>query len=101
MVASCTPNPLEIFTYLLQLVVCGRHAVLQLLHAGLLPAVEAELGDGARHQEPVITEPRYVNIIDSIDRVDSVDSVDTRLPLHSPLVRVTNSAMLSATSSRL
>ena len=64
MVASCTPNPLEIFTYLLQLVVCGRHAVLQLLHAGLLPAVEAELGDGARHQEPVITEPRYVDSID-------------------------------------
>ena len=77
---------------------CERHAVLQLLHAGLLPAVEAEVGDGARHQEPVITEPRYLDIIDS---VDSLDSVDTRLPLHSPLVRVTNSAMLSATSSRL
>ena len=83
---------------------CERHAVLQLLHAGLLPAVEAELGDGARHQEPVITEPRYVDIVDSIncvDNVDHVDSVDTRLPLHSPLVRVTNSAMLSASSSRL
>ena len=46
-----------------------RHTVLQLLHAGLLPAVEAELGDGARHQEPVITEPRCVDIIDSIDSV--------------------------------
>ena len=77
------------------------HTVLQLLHAGLLPAVEAELGDGARHQEPVITEPRYVNILDIIDSIDSLDSADTRLPLHSPLVRVTNSAMLSATSSRL
>ena len=48
--------------YVLQFVVCERHAVLQLLHADLLPAVEAELGDGARHQEPVITEPRYVDM---------------------------------------
>ena len=55
---------------------CERHAVLQLLHADLLPAVEAELGDGARHQEPVITEPRYLDIIDIVDSVDSVDSVD-------------------------